>query len=93
MGNTFLINGLLNLSGDFRSSGGTGSLLGTIAPAGSPLPRTPAGVERLPLHSTLRKNYHELYTYSGACHLLGQPLTIFKIRFLQVNHLSATLAL
>ena len=40
---------VLNLAVDFRSrherfAGGTGSLLTASAPAGSPLPRTPAGV-------------------------------------------------
>ncbi|WP_235714558.1 acyltransferase family protein [Neobacillus dielmonensis] len=48
---------LLNLAVDFRSrrslsAGVPGSLLGADAPAGSPQPRTPAGVERLPLQST-----------------------------------------
>jgi hypothetical protein len=40
---TLFILGVLNLAVDFRSSGGSGSLLGALAPVGSPLSRTPAG--------------------------------------------------
>jgi hypothetical protein len=48
---------VLNLAVDFRSrrslsAGVPGSLLGALAPVGSPPARTPAGVERLPLQST-----------------------------------------
>jgi len=57
LGGTLFVMSMLNLCVDFRSrrslsAGGSGSLLGAITPAVSPLPRTPSGVERLPLQST-----------------------------------------
>jgi len=55
------VGAFVNVAVDFRSrrslsAGVPGSLLGANAPVGSPLPRTPAGVERLPLQSTEYKN-------------------------------------
>jgi hypothetical protein len=58
---------VLNLAVDFHSghllsAGVPWSLLGALAPVGSPQPRTPAGVKCPPLQSTGLKNHQCLLT-------------------------------
>jgi hypothetical protein len=67
---------LISAPGGKRFAGVPGSLLGALAPAGSPLPRTPAGV-----FAAFRSNQHakkSTITFNTAKNLKIPPLNNHK---------------